>query len=680
MKTVPIILQGPRVRSHHLAVWCLAMALLVSSGCSWFKRSEQPGNTQPIPLTPAVWFSPSASAAVLPYQNACGEEATHGLGDPFVEVVSRKLKPVFTDTTTQHQSDEAIASEGVIEVGIGSKRIDLTIPEKGPGTYPAKATVGVEMIVLARDGTLLLSKKLQGTGLGMVEVAEQSCDVHGLGAIVQSAIDSVADDMTKQLLDSAQIRDYAAQRDSWLPLRSHARPSLAASAIQPGSAPVPTVVPEPVPPLPIAAVPTQAMLSYRAIIRDENRDHVLQPDESVMVEIEVKNEGPVEANDVKVTIEGKPELTALFPKEIVIGALQPGEIRRTAVTKQVVGAEQTLQGELVLKLRTTTPMASAPPRKIFLFGRKPKTAGPGEVLDVDQIPSALTAIRQPKGIVIAIGIEKFSDGQMSSVKYASHDAEVMAEYLRMIGNIPADRVRVLLDEQATKRDLEETFGQWLPKRADPDAVVYIFFAGRALVDGATGSVSLAPYDGTSSMAAGLYPVQQLQQALYRLPIQRGILMFDVSVDPMPGADLAVAPTPQWGGEASRQRKDREMWMIGNRGLQEAHIHEQGKHGLFTYYLLRGLQGVADVDRDGVVVAGELCTYVRGQVARLAREQFGTKQDPLCLPSMGLDAMIRIHPLAKGNNPKPAPPVKQPDIPTNPPMGGSPGFDPQRIGP
>jgi hypothetical protein len=121
-------------------------------------------------------------------------------------------------------------------------------------------------------------------------------------------------------------------------------------------------------------------------------------------------------------------------------------------------------------------------------------------------------------------------------------------------------------------------------------------------------------------------------------------------------------------------------MVGNRGLQEAHVHEQGKHGLFTYYLLRGLQGVADIDRDGIVVAGELCTYVRGQVARLAREQFGNKQDPLCLPSAGLDGMIRIHPLAKGNNPKPVPAVKQSDLPVSPPLGSSPVSDPLRMGP
>ena len=101
-----------------------------------------------------------------------------------------------------------------------------------------------------------------------------------------------------------------------------------------------------------------------------------------------------------------------------------------------------------------------------------------------------------------------------------------------------------------------------------------------------------------------------------------------------------------------------MWMVGNRGLQEAHAYEKGRHGLFTYYLLRGLQGVADVDRDGKVVAGELCMYARGQVARMAREQFGNEQDPLCFPPPGQRAMVRIHPLAIGNNPKPVTATKK----------------------
>lgn len=112
-------------------------------------------------------------------------------------------------------------------------------------------------------------------------------------------------------------------------------------------------------------------------------------------------------------------------------------------------------------------------------------------------------------------------------------------------------------------------------------------------------------------------------------------MFDVSLDPSPGADLTTMPSADWTSGLDEQRKDVEMWMVGNHRLQEAHVSEQGKHGLFTYQLLRGLQGLADLDRDGLVVAGELCLYARGEVARVTRQQSGNKQDPLCLPRSGV---------------------------------------------
>ena len=253
----------------------------------------------------------------------------------------------------------------------------------------------------------------------------------------------------------------------------------------------------------------------------------------------------------------------------------------------------------------------------------------------------------------------------------------MAEYLRIIGGVPGERIRILLDRQALERDLEDTFERWLRKRADKDTVVYVFFAGRALVDSGTGAISLVPYDGTLSDAKQLYPLVRLQEALYRLPIQRAILMFDVSMDPAPGVGLADVPSPAWESPASIARKDVEMWMVGNRSLQEAHAYDEGKHGLFTYHLLRGLQGLADVDRDGTVVAGELCTYARGQVAHVAREQFRNKQDALCLPTTGRGGMVRIYPMAKGNDPKPVPMQKPPNLPSD---SSAPTANPVPIGP
>ncbi len=244
---------------------------------------------------------------------------------PLVASVPKKLTEVFTGVTAQSQLDETIASDGVIEVGIGLRRIELTIPKQAQGTYPATATIGIEMVFLARDGALLFSKKLEGTGRGTVTVGESSCQVAGMEAIVQDAVDSATNGLAQQIVQSAQIREYAAQRDTGFQMAARPRPSVATSTTEAVTS-LPALVETAAQQLPVAStVPTApAQLRFRAIIRDENRDQFLQPDESITIEIEVKNEGMGDAKDVTVTAEGKAELAALFPSEVHIGNLQTG--------------------------------------------------------------------------------------------------------------------------------------------------------------------------------------------------------------------------------------------------------------------------------------------------------------------------------------------------------------------
>jgi uncharacterized caspase-like protein len=55
----------------------------------------------------------------------------------------------------------------------------------------------------------------------------------------------------------------------------------------------------------------------------------------------------------------------------------------------------------------------------------------------------------------------------------------------------------------------------------------------------------------------------------------------------------------------------------------------GGHGVFTYYLLKGLKGEADFNKDGTVTAGELFAYVRDNVLKAT----GGDQSPMALPGL-----------------------------------------------
>lgn len=664
----------------------MGMALTAWTGCSWFKRADGLAGIAPIALSPVLRVPSSLTTTTIAYQNACGASATVPIGSPLVAALQQKMGRVFQRVVV----DQAVSSDGAIEASVGLKQIDLAIPRRIKKTYPVTVTVGLDVAYLAGDGSTLWTKKLQSSGLGEVEVQETTCDVTGLEAVVKEAIDLVAEGAAKQISDSIKIREYAGAKPGRGP------------ALAPAVATLPVAVPDatavsvrPAEPvaqtslerLPVAqsaaATPsnqtgeTSALLTFRIILRDDNRDHILQPDEPLTIDVEVKNEGRTEAQGVEVVVEGTGVLTAQLPSTIAVGDVLPGEIKRVAVTKPMTSAKESLRGELLFGLRAASPMAQVPPVKKFTILIKPGPAdGTQAAIDVDQPPKGTAALKQQKAVVIAIGVGRYRDTQVPSVKFAARDAEVMAAYLQSITGLSADRVRVLTDGHGLKQDLAETFDEWLPKRVDPNTVVYVYVAGRALVDGVTGAVSLVPYDGTTTSMGRVYSLRRLQESLARLPIQRAILMFDVSLEHAAGADPATGAAPVWEIGAT-DASAKMMWMIGNNGLQEARAFEPGRHGLFTYQLLRGLQGPADLDRDGTVAAGELCAFARGEVARMTSEQIGSSQQPVCLPAPGQGALVRIHPMAKGNNPKPVVPVKkeapaQEEPPNTSPAGVGPG--------
>lgn len=664
----------------------MGISMTTWTGCSWFKRADGLAGIAPIALSPVLRVPSSLATTTIAYQNACGASATVPIGSPLVAALQQKMSRVFQRVVT----DQAVSSDGVIEASVGLKQIDLAIPRRIKKTYPVTVTVGLDVAYLAGDGSTLWTKKLQSSGLGEVEVQETSCDVTGLEAVVKEAIDLVAEGAAKQISDSIKIREYAGAKPSRVPVLAPVaatQPAVDPDAAAVPARPVETAAQSSLERLPAVqsatAIPSSqageasALLTFRVILRDDNRDYILQPDEPLTVDVEVKNEGGTEAQGVEVLVEGTGVLIAQLPSTMAVGDVLPGEIKRVTVTTPMTSAKEPLRGELLFGLRSVSPLAQVPPVKKFTILVKPGPEnGTQSAIDVDRPPKGTAALKQQKAVVIAIGVGRFRDAQVPSVKFAARDAEVMAAYLQSVAGLAADRVRVLADGHGLKQDLAETFEEWLPKRVDPNTVVYVYVAGRALVDGVTGAVSLVPYDGTTASTGRLYSIRRLQESLARLPIQRAILMFDVSLEHAAGADPATGAAPVWEVGAT-DASAKMMWMIGNDGLQEARAFEPGRHGLFTYQLLRGLQGPADLDRDGMVAAGELCAFARGEVARMTSEQIGNSQQPVCLPAPGQGALVRIHPMAKGNNPKPVVPVKKEtpgpgEVPTSSQAGVGPG--------
>lgn len=53
------------------------------------------------------------------------------------------------------------------------------------------------------------------------------------------------------------------------------------------------------------------------------------------------------------------------------------------------------------------------------------------------------------------------------------------------------------------------------------------------------------------------------------------------------------------------------------GRQTAKVLKEAKHGLFSYYLMKGIEGKADLNSNGEITTEELHNYISANVSRIA---------------------------------------------------------------
>ena len=603
------------------------LCVVTLTSCSLFSSRDGATIRYDLPLTVQLRSDPSIARAQLTYQDACGQTQFLPIGAPLQDLLDRKTGRVF-EKVLPDETGSSLVPDGYVDTLLGPAFVDLAIHRKATKSYPATVTLGLDFAYRAADGTILYSKKLQSIGRGEVDVSEASCEVKGLDRIAQEAIGYVTDGMAAYLGTSSKIIDAAQARKAGGPqitVASAPQPAIPGPGSSPGD--------------------QTTSVIFRAIVRTENRNQVLHAGEAVVIEFEVKNEGPVTARAVELSVAAMPPLIERIPNMISVGDLQSGETKHITLDGKVGTVKDDVQAELTLTLRAGSPSVQLPSPKKFLLAMKAGSAKQIVALpvDVDQLPKRTSLLKQPKAVGIVIGVGRFRESGIAQVKYAARDAEVMALYLKSIGGIPSERIRTLVDTYALKDDLTELLEQWLPKQIDPTTVVYVSFTGRGMVEAATGAVSVMLFDSSATSGSRLYSLRRLQDSLASLPIQQAVLMLDLSLEWAPGKEATDGTVPLWGQD--NNGKEKIMWMVGNRAVREAPSYDQGRHGLFAYQLLKGLGGAADLDKNGTILAGELCTYTKWQVFKVAQEQYGNGQEPLCLPGPGQQASVRLQPVA-----------------------------------
>jgi tetratricopeptide (TPR) repeat protein len=253
-----------------------------------------------------------------------------------------------------------------------------------------------------------------------------------------------------------------------------------------------------------------------------------------------------------------------------------------------------------------------------LQGQTPAPAQHRDLSEVPDLPAHSAAPpRIPRSYALVIGISKYRNlPAKAQLQFPDRDAADIYSTLisEKAGQFPAEGVHKLINEQATLANVKQELETWLPAVTGADDRVFIYFAGHGFISG--GKAYLAPYDvDPTRIATTAIPMDELGQDIgSKIHGKWKVLLTD--------ACHSGAITPEDNNvqvNSSLLNLNSSMFSLtASRDREQSFESPQwgGGHGIFTYYVIQGLQGEADTSGDGVVTADELAEYVHTNV-RLA---------------------------------------------------------------
>ena len=247
--------------------------------------------------------------------------------------------------------------------------------------------------------------------------------------------------------------------------------------------------------------------------------------------------------------------------------------------------------------------------------------------DVDSLPATKAKLNK-NAYAIIIGIENYRQG-LPKADFAGSDAKLMSEYLIKVLGYPEENVITLLNDRALKSDMEKYFDRWLINNVEENGRVFIYYSGHGAPNTKTGDAYLVPYDGDPTFIAETgYSIARLYGSLGKLKAKEITVVIDSCFSGGGGRSVlakGAKPLVMTINMPAIQKNISAMTASSKDQISSA--YEEKGHGLFTYFLLKGIKNEDVVKPDGSIKLDELYEYIKPQVERIARKQFNNEQTP-----------------------------------------------------
>ena len=248
------------------------------------------------------------------------------------------------------------------------------------------------------------------------------------------------------------------------------------------------------------------------------------------------------------------------------------------------------------------------------------------LVDVDMPPK--TSMNNPDALAVVIGVESYQ--YVPDATFAYNDAEVFREYLAETMGMKRQRIKLATNSKATQAELSKLLGPngWLARnitKGKSDVVVY--FSGHGIASPDAKSSGLLPHDVDPNYSVGLQTTK-LYQDLAEMGARSVTVFLDACFTGQTrNSEMLIANArPIVIKPLAAEVPENVTVISAASGSQISGALEEKEHGLFTYYLLKGLGGDADANKDKSINVSELKSFVSAKVKEQAALN-GREQTP-----------------------------------------------------
>jgi tetratricopeptide (TPR) repeat protein len=231
---------------------------------------------------------------------------------------------------------------------------------------------------------------------------------------------------------------------------------------------------------------------------------------------------------------------------------------------------------------------------------------------------------KPKTVTraVVVGISNYSN--ISKLRFAHRDAESFASYLRSPagGSLTENEIRLLTEEKATYAQIVNAL-YWLIGESQPNDKAIIYFSGHGDVETNIPNMGfLLTYDTPkTNYMLGAISIMNLQTIITTLAVTKQVQVLMIA-DACRSGNLASsgAVGSQTTALLLAKQFANEV-KIMSCGPDELSLENEiwgGGHSVFSFYLLKGLKGLADTDKDREVSLKEIERFLQDSVEMATR--------------------------------------------------------------